>query len=284
MADRQPAARTDLLLSTAALALLVCWEASGWDLRLIRVYGDAGGFAWRDHWLAAALLHDGGRWLAGACLTLLAWDAFRPAGTGPSCAERRYWLAIVIAGLVLIPSLVFVFSRIHRHYQEVRQALSLRNVKPDLAAHPVRTLILIDDVHAETARLVSFAKSLGHPWQAIHIATNPEKAEGMEQRWHERIGEGELTIIPSPYRHLAAPLREYVKELLAQYPDSYIHVVLGHLAMDSFWEQALHQNSAYLFNIALTGLPRVVVTQVPYQIYTETSILPSLLPNGREDK
>lgn len=105
MADRQPAARTDLLLSTAALALLVCWEASGWDLRLIRVYGDAGGFAWRDHWLAAALLHDGGRWLAGACLTLLAWDAFRPAGTGPSCAERRYWLAIVIASLVLIPSL-----------------------------------------------------------------------------------------------------------------------------------------------------------------------------------
>jgi hypothetical protein len=41
---------------------------------------------------------------------------------------------------------------------------------------------------------------------------------------------------------------------------------MGHLAMDSFWEQAMHQNSAFIFNVALTGLDRVVVTQVPYQI------------------
>jgi hypothetical protein len=41
---------------------------------------------------------------------------------------------------------------------------------------------------------------------------------------------------------------------------------MGHLAMESFWEQTLHQNSAYIFNVALAGLPRVAVTQVPYQI------------------
>ncbi len=169
--------------------------------------------------------------------------------------------------VVLIPALVLVFSRIHRHYQNVRQSLSLRGVTPDIQAHPVQTLVLVDDVHAETVRLVSFAKSLGHPWHAIHVGVNPDKTDLVQQRWKERIGEGDLIVIPSPYRHLAAPIRAYVMQLLADYPGSYVHIVLGHLVMDTYWEQALHQNSAFIFNLALTGLERVVVTQVPYQVH-----------------
>jgi hypothetical protein len=37
--------------------------------------------------------------------------------------------------------------------------------------------------------------------------------------------------------------------------------------MDTFWEQALHQNSAFIFNLALGRMERVVVTSVPYQIH-----------------
>ncbi len=36
--------------------------------------------------------------------------------------------------------------------------------------------------------------------------------------------------------------------------------------MDTFWEQALHQNSAIIFNLALGHMDRVVVISVPYQI------------------
>jgi len=43
---------------------------------------------------------------------------------------------------------------------------------------------------------------------------------------------------------------------------------MGHLSMDSFWEQALHQNSAFIFNLALSRMEHVVVTMVPYQINT----------------
>jgi hypothetical protein len=55
--------------------------------------------------------------------------------------------------------------------------------------------------------------------------------------------------------------------LQARTPGSFVHVIMGHLAMDTFWEQALHQNSAVLFNLALSRLERVVVTSVPYQIH-----------------
>jgi hypothetical protein len=171
--------------------------------------------------------------------------------------------------VILIPFLVLIFFRIHRHYKEVAHALSLQGVPVDTHVRPVQTLILVDDVHAESVRLVNFAKSLGHPWKAIHIGVNPDKVKTVEAKWEKRIGEGELVIIPSPFRLLAEPLRDYIDQHRLEEPDGFIHVIMGHLVMDTFWEQALHHNSAYIFNLALTGLDRVVVTMVPYQIHHE---------------
>ncbi|MBL8147382.1 MAG: APC family permease, partial [Anaerolineae bacterium] len=71
--------------------------------------------------------------------------------------------------LVLIPLLVLVFFRIHRHYKDVATALSLGGVPIDVHKRSIRTIILVDDVHAGTVRMVNFAKSMGHPWLAVHI-------------------------------------------------------------------------------------------------------------------
>jgi hypothetical protein len=169
--------------------------------------------------------------------------------------------------IILIPSLVFVFFHIHHHYKDVAQSLSLAGVRPDVEPRAIQTLILVDDVHAETARLVNFAKSLRHPWKAVHVGVSPEKAEAVQKKWKERIGEGELVVIPSPYRLLAEPIQDYIEELQSEKPGSFVHIIMGHLAMDSFWEQALHQNSAFIFNLALARMDHVVVTTVPYQIH-----------------
>src|SRR5574341_2059549 len=170
--------------------------------------------------------------------------------------------------VLLIPSLVYVFFRIHHHYQDVAKALSLRRVIPRVRASKVRTLVLVDNVHAGTVQTVNFAKSLGGEWRAIHIGVNPARFDELRQRWQEFIGEDEckLEIIESPYRFLARPIRQCVIEMLEDDPDCFVHVVMGHLVMDTFWGQVLHQNSAYIFNVALTGLDRVVFSVVPYQI------------------
>ena len=170
--------------------------------------------------------------------------------------------------VILIPALVFVFFRIHGHYQWVARSLSRENSVP-LETRLVHTVILVDNVHAETIRLVNFARSLGHPWTAVHVAVNPEKAEQVTARWHQRIGEGDLVILPSPYRQLAEPIHEYLEALREQEPGCFVHVIMGHLAMSDFWEQALHQNSALIFNLALSHMENVAVTTVPFQIHRD---------------
>jgi amino acid transporter len=173
--------------------------------------------------------------------------------------------------VVIIPVLVFIFFRIHHHYKDVAHSLSLRGTRPEIHKRPVRTLILVDDVHAETVRMVDFAKSLDHPWQAVHVGVNPEKAEIVKQKWQERVGESELYVIPSPYRLLAEPIKEHIEAIQHETPGCFVHVIMGHLVMDTFWEQALHQNSAFIFNLALGRMNRVVVTSVPYQIHRKNN-------------
>ena len=173
--------------------------------------------------------------------------------------------------VLLIPTLVIIFFRIHHHYLDVAHALSLAGRPVDVSPRPIHTIILVDDVHAETVRLVNFAKSLGNPWHAVHVATNPDKVDSVLDKWNQRIGEseGELVILPSPYRLLADPIREYVEQVQNAIPGAFVHIIMGHLAMDTFWEQALHQNTAVIFNLALGRMENVAVTSVPYQIHRE---------------
>lgn len=168
--------------------------------------------------------------------------------------------------LILIPVLVFIFSRIHRHYKDVAQALSLENQPSQIQTDRVITLLLVDGVHMGTLQMVNFAKSLGSPWKAIHVGVNPERTQKTQEKWNQYIGDDNLVIIQSPYRHLLAPIREYVMDLLRENPTAIVHIVMGHLAMDSVFTQALHQNSSLILNLGLTGLERVVVTIVPLQV------------------
>jgi amino acid transporter len=103
------------------------------------------------------------------------------------------WLVIL-----LIPMLVFAFFRVHHHYQAVARNLSLNHNHHDLTTYPVQTVVLVDGVHTGTIELVNFAKSLQHPWHAVHIGINPEKSAKVQQVWDEVIGEGELVVVPSP--------------------------------------------------------------------------------------
>jgi amino acid transporter len=167
---------------------------------------------------------------------------------------------------VLIPVLVYTFFKIHHHYKAVASQLGLGDLKIRPHASHARTLLLVDQVHAGTLRLVNFALSLGIPWEAVHICVDPEKSEITRERWKERIGIGELKIIDSPYRSITDPLRVYIHQLQKEDPDAFIHILVGQLAMNTFAEQLLHRNTSMLIDIVLRDMDRVVVTSVPYQI------------------
>lgn len=171
--------------------------------------------------------------------------------------------------LILIPFLVWVFFRIHRHYQEVRRRLSVGRVETPHARAPVIHVVLISDVHAAALRQVQFVQSLGFRWVAVHVETDPEKTAEVRQKWERFFPEQPLIILPSALRDLVGPIRRYVQRLRAEHPDAFIHVIMSQLLMDNLVEQALHQNTTVIFKLALQDIPMVVVTDVAYPLHPE---------------
>lgn len=97
----------DLVWASAAFALLLAWDASGLDMALIALFGNAQGFPWRDHWLTAGVLHQGGRWLSIGLFVLTVVACMRPFGPwrGLSVRERVWWFGVTVLCLVLIPQI-----------------------------------------------------------------------------------------------------------------------------------------------------------------------------------
>lgn len=171
--------------------------------------------------------------------------------------------------VILIPTLVFIFLRIHRHYKDVAHALSLsqRVVNP----HPrsVLAVVMVDDVHAGTVQMVEFAMSTGNPWIAVHLDDNPVKTEKIQAKWRERMGQldHELIIVPCPFRNLAEVAVNFIRQKLDEDPNRFVNVIMGQLVMDTWLAQALHANTAIAFTLALQNMERVALTNIGYQIH-----------------
>ena len=210
--------------------------------------------AYDPHWRRKVLINTAGAIVSFVVMIVFAVTKF----------QNGAWITLGIMALAIV-----LFSRIHRHYKDVARVLSLNKAAVKPTPHAVKTLVLIDDVHRGTVRVVDFAKSLGREWTPIHVDYDDRKTELVQQKWRERVGEGELTIIPSPYRRLVEPIREYVKAELEKSPDMFVHVIMGQLVMDTPWARALHSNNSLGIMAELQAMDRVIVTDVPYQLHGE---------------
>jgi hypothetical protein len=183
--------------------------------------------------------------------------------------------------VLLIPAMVWTFFRVYHHYQMVRRMLSIEGTKRLDEPAPIIHVVLISGVHAAALRQINFVQSLGVKWSAAYVALDEDHAANVRRKWDRFFPHEQLTILPSPFRDLVGPVRQYVEQLRATHPEAYIHVVVSQILMDHYLEQALHQNATVIFKLALQHIPRVVVTDVAYPLHpTGLPMVPAGPPVG----
>ncbi len=98
--------RFDLLIAAAALLLLAAWDFSAADLRVSHLFADAQGSAWRDQFVLAKVLHDGGRMLGWVLLGVMLLIALRsPAAGTPARPPRKLqlqWIGVMLLCVTLV--------------------------------------------------------------------------------------------------------------------------------------------------------------------------------------
>jgi len=169
--------------------------------------------------------------------------------------------------ILLVPVLVFTFSRIHHHYQGLAKHLSLEDygAPPPVPRH--RVILPLSGVHRGTVAALRYALLLSDDVTAVHVSIDPDEAKRVKDKW-ELWGEGvRLVILDSPYRLMLEPLLGYIEEVAAQrQPNEAITIVVPQFVPKRRWTNVLHTQTAFMLRLVLLFRPGIVVTDVPYQV------------------
>jgi amino acid transporter len=169
--------------------------------------------------------------------------------------------------LLLIPAVVFVYSRIHKHYRELAGELSLEKygAPPNIGRH--RVIVPVGGVHRGTLAALRYARTLSDDITAVHVSIEPAEAERVQEKW-ELWGDGvRLVILDSPYRLMIEPLLDYLDEILAhRQPNEIITVVVPQFVPKHAKHKALHYQTADILRASLLNISNIVIADVPYQV------------------
>ncbi len=184
--------------------------------------------------------------------------------------------------VLAIPTMLFVFYRIHRHYRKIdadtrkRQPINLDDNPRPVVLVPMRRWDRLSE------KALRFSMWLSSDVIAVHLSNlSGDEAKEEDQlvraEWAKDVeapakAHGvkppELLVLQAPYRSFLDPLLEEIDKLKAQYPDRYVAVVVPEVMETRWWELLLHGHKATHLRAALATRSdkRVLVVTVPWYV------------------
>jgi hypothetical protein len=168
--------------------------------------------------------------------------------------------------VVLIPALVLMFLKIHRHYVEVAQQLSTEGLA---GLRPIRheVIVPISGIHRGVIAALEYAKSIApHHVTAVYVNLDDEATQKLREKWQEWGSGVSLVVVASPYRSLLRPLLNYVDRVKKTSQGGMVTIVLPEFVPAKWWQNLLHNHTSLLLKGKLLFKKGVVVINVPYHL------------------
>ena len=168
--------------------------------------------------------------------------------------------------VALVPVLVLMFLKIHRHYVDVARQLSTEGLAP-LQPFDHEVIVPISGIHRGVIAALQYAKSIApHHVTAVYVNLDDEQTRRLREKWDQWGSGVNLVIVASPYRSLARPLFNYVDRVRRGSPNVLITIVLPEFVPAKWWQNLLHNQNTLFLKGALLFKKGVVVTNVPYHL------------------
>ncbi|MGI8756369.1 MAG: hypothetical protein ACR2MB_11035, partial [Acidimicrobiales bacterium] len=168
--------------------------------------------------------------------------------------------------VVVIPMIVMLFRSIHRHYAAMdRRMAAAPGEKVRRRTNTV--IVLVGKIAKGSLTAIAYARSLNPDrLVAVTVVSTPEEQDRITQQWDDHHIQVELQTLYSPYRELSRPILRYVDELDDRQGDNFVTVVVPEFALEHWWQQLLHNQSALVLRTRLRSRPNTVVTSVPFHV------------------
>ncbi len=181
--------------------------------------------------------------------------------------------------MLAIPVLMYLFTRIHNHYNQVAASLTLDGITPEhiIREGAVRSdtpmVVLMNSLNRSSLQALEFALSSSCDVRVCAINVEPASIERLRKRWSDWYLETvPLDVIESPYREIGHPLVRYLHQRDEANPTGEATlVVLPEFVVSLWWERLLHNQTSTairdaLYHDQLAGGRGRPVISVPYQI------------------
>ncbi|HYO38842.1 MAG TPA: APC family permease [Nocardioidaceae bacterium] len=171
------------------------------------------------------------------------------------------WIAILAMGTFFV-----IMRAIRTHYDNVGEELS---VQADDQVLPTRVhaIVLVSKVHKPTMRALAYAKaSRPNLLEAVLVDAETVSTTRILKEWDERGIDVPLKVLYSPYREIIRPIVQYVRSVRDANPRGVVAVYIPEYVVGHWWEQLLHNQTAFRLKTRLLFSGGVMVTSVPYQL------------------
>jgi amino acid transporter len=182
--------------------------------------------------------------------------------------------------VILVPTLVFIFFRIHHHYTSVKEGLALEDADIDgYMESPVKRIRLMAVAGLDRHSLPALKEMLqtgsrNVVQEAVHIDTGERASQVLKQRWAEHgFDEMGLPLVSLHSEfgggNVVGDLVDYVRGMLLVDPEIQIEMVIPEWTAPTDWWQwpivrGLHHMTGTRLKFAFLNEDRVTVTNYRY--------------------
>jgi hypothetical protein len=173
--------------------------------------------------------------------------------------------------ILLIPAIVFWFTRIHRHYVAFGKELGAPSANyQDFATSGMknRVIIPISGLHRGVIQALQYGHTIVNDIELCMVETDTAAVDRVQNRLKDLSVRSKLVILPSPFRSILTPLLDHVENIRLSYPDDYITILIPEFVTAKWYHQFLHNQTAFFIRAALVGKKRVVVSTIRYYLET----------------
>jgi len=251
-------ANTDLLLPLYALGVFTGFTLSqvGMVMHWIKLKAE------EPRWLSKAVINGVGATTAGIVMIDIAITKF----------THGAWFIVV-----LIPVMVVVFQRVHRHYIRVRSRLAASRTE-HVYARKNRVVVLVSRIHRGTLEAIRYAKAIAERGQVEAITVDFPDAYGkpsaerarLEADWHRYCEGIPLRVLESQFRKIVEPVEEELDRMRSAEPEFTFPVVLPEFVPEHWWVNLLHNQAALRLKATLLSKPKTVVVSIPYHLDSDS--------------
>ncbi|WCK53571.1 APC family permease [Aneurinibacillus sp. Ricciae_BoGa-3] len=168
---------------------------------------------------------------------------------------------------LFLPAVIFVFYKIHGHYQDLADQLriDIHVEKPEKKGSII--VIPVAGITQVVRNTISYAQSLSDNIIAVYVGFNEDEIRKMEQKWNDWDPGIRLVVLRSHYRSIIRPLFKFIDTVeWKTSATDHVTVMIPQFITKKWWHNLLHNQTSLLLRAYLFARQDVKIATVPYRL------------------